>query len=173
MVVDQNFKMPQILRGDLGIDYKLPWYGLIATGELVVSRDINNVYQYNANLPSAQTSLFTASGQDTRPRWTNNRLNSSINQAFVLTNTNQGYSTVLSLGIARQARKGLYGSFFYTRTISEDVSSNPGSQASSAWNSLPNNSSPNVPVMTTSQYNTPHRLVGSLAYKFEYGAKKM
>lgn len=173
VVVDQNFKMPQILRGDLGIDYKLPWYGLIATGELVVSRDVNNVYQYNANLPSAQTSLFTASGQDTRPRWTNNRLNSSINQAFVLTNTNQGYSTVLSLGIARQARKGLYGSFFYTRTISEDVSSNPGSQASSAWNSLPNNSSPNVPVMTTSQYNTPHRLVGSLAYKFEYGAKKM
>lgn len=173
VVVDQEFKMPQVLRGDLGIDYKLPWYGLIATGELMVSRDINNVYQYNANLPTAQTALNTASGQDTRPRWTNNRLNASINQAFVLSNTSQGYSTVISLGIARQARKGLYGSFFYTRTISEDVSSNPGSQASSAWNSLPNNSSPNAAISATSQYNTPHRLVGSLAYKFEYGKKKL
>ena len=173
VVVDQEFKMPQILRGDIGIDYKLPWYGLIATGELMVSRDINNVYQYNANLPAAQTAINSASGQDTRPRWTNTRLNSSISQAFVLTNTNKGYSTVISLGIARQARKGLYGSFFYTRTISEDVSSNPGSQAASAWNSLPNNTSPNDAVMTTSQYNTPHRLVGSLAYKFEYGKKKM
>jgi hypothetical protein len=171
VVVDQEFKMPQVLRGDIGIDYKLPWYGLIATGELMVSRDINNVYQYNANLPTAQTAL--TSGQDTRPRWTNTRLNPSINQAFVLSNTSQGYSTVISLGIARQARKGLYGSFFYTRTISEDVSSNPGSQAASAWNSLPNNTSPNNAVLATSQYNTPHRLVGALAYKFEYGKKKL
>jgi len=155
------------------VDYKLPWYGLIATGELMVSRDINNVYQYNANLPTAQTNLNTASGQDTRPRWTNNRLNSSINQAFVLSNTSQGYSTVISLGIARQARKGLYGSFFYTRTISEDISSNPGSQAASAWNSLPNTTSPNSAVLATSQYNTPPRLVGSLAYRFDYGKNKM
>lgn len=168
VVVDPNFKMPQILRTDVGVDYKLPWYGLIATAELMATRDINNVYQYNANLPAAQTSLFTANGQDTRPRWTNNRVNSAISNAFVLTNTDQGYSTVISVGISRQARKGLYGSLFYTRTISEDVSSNPGSQASSAWNSLPNNTSPNDAVLTTSQYNTPHRLVGSVSYKFEY-----
>lgn len=171
VVVDQEFKMPQILRGDIGIDYKLPWYGLIATGEIMVSRDIDNVFQYNANLPNPQSTLSSASG-DNRPRWTNNRANPALGQAFVLSNTNQGYSTVISLGIARQARKGLYGSFFYTRTISEDVSSNPGSQASSAWNSLPNNSSPNTQMLATSQYNTPHRLVGSLSYKFEYGNKK-
>lgn len=172
VVVDREFKMPQVLRADIGVDYKLPWYGLIATGELMVSRDINNAYQYNANLPSAQTVMNTASGNDTRPRWTNNRFNSSLNQAFVLSNTSQGYSTVISLGVARQARRGLYGSLFYTRTLSEDVSSNPGSQAASAWNSLPNASSPNTPVLATSQYNTPHRIVGALAYKFEYGNKK-
>lgn len=168
VMVDPEFKMPQILRTDVGVDYKLPWYGLILTGELMATRDINNIYQYNANLPTAQTALNTASGADTRPRWTNTRAISSISNAFILSNTNQGYSTVMSIGVSRQARKGLYGSLFYTRTISEDVSSNPGSQASSAWNSLPNNSSPNDVVLTTSQYNTPHRLVGSLSYKFEY-----
>jgi hypothetical protein len=168
VMIDPNFKMPQVLRGDLGIDYKLPWYGLIATGELMVTRDINSVYQYNANLPTAQSTMTTASGNDIRPRWTNNRVNASIGSAFVLSNTNQGYSTVMSVGISRQARKGVYGSLFYTRTISEDVSSNPGSQASSAWNSLPNTSSPNAPVMTTSQYNTPNRLVGSLSYRHEF-----
>jgi outer membrane receptor protein involved in Fe transport len=168
VMIDPNFKMPQILRGDLGIDYKLPWYGLIATGELMVTRDINAVYQYNANLPGAQSTMSTASGNDIRPRWTNNRLNSTLGSAFVLSNTNQGYSTVISVGVTRQSRKGVSGSLFYTRTLSEDVSSNPGSQASSAWNSLPNTSSPNAPVMTTSQYNTPHRLVGSLSYKHEF-----
>ncbi len=171
-VVDNNFQMPQVLRGDLGIDYKLPWYGLIATGELMVSRDINNIYQYNANLPSAQTFLNGAGGADQRLRWTNNALRPGISQAFFLTNTSQGYSTVISLGIARQARKGLYGSLFYTRTINEDVSSNPGSTAGSTWNNLPNVNSPNSPELAMSQYNTPHRIVGSLAYKFEYGTKK-
>jgi len=165
VMVDPNFKMPQILRTDIGVDYKLPWYGLIATAELMASRDIINVYQYNANLPTAQSTLV---GLDNRPRWTNNRLNSSISNAFVLTNTNKGYSTVASVGLARQARKGLYGSLFFTRTWSEDVSSNPGSQASSAWNSLPNATSPNDAILTTSQYNTPFRIVGSLSYKFEY-----
>lgn len=168
VMIDPNFKMPQVLRADVGVDYKLPWYGLIATGEIMATRDINAVYQYNANLPGAQSTMSTASGNDTRARWTNNRVNAALGSAFVLSNTNQGYSTVMSVGVSRQARKGVYGSIFYTRTISEDVSSNPGSQASSAWNSLPNTSSPNAPVMATSQYNTPHRLVGSLSYRHEF-----
>lgn len=171
VMVDRNLKMPQVLRSDFGVDYKLPWYGLVFTGEIMASRDINNVFQYNANLPNAQTAL--SSFGDNRPRWTNTRVVPTVSQAFVLTNAHDGYATALSFGIQRQARKGLYGSLFFTRTWSEDVSSNPGSQAASAWNGLPNTSSPNTQVLTTSQYNTPVRMVGSLSYKFEYAQKKM
>ena len=170
-LIDKELKMPQVLRTDLGLDYKLPWYGLIATGEIMASRDIQNVMQFNANLPAAQSTI-SAIG-DNRPRWTSNRLTSATGQAMVLTNTYSGYATSLSVGIQRQARKGLYGSLFFTRTWSEDISSNPGSQATSAWNGLPNLSSPNTQSLTTSQYNTPVRVVGSLSYKFEYAKKKM
>ncbi|MFN5849594.1 MAG: TonB-dependent receptor domain-containing protein, partial [Chitinophagales bacterium] len=175
-VVDKDLKMPQVLRGDFAIDYKLPWYGLIATGEIIASRDIQNVMQYNANLQSPNATL-NAIG-DNRLRWTSsavrfvNNTPSNLN-AMVLTNTYQGYATTLTFGVQRQARKGLFGSIFLTRTWSEDVSSNPGSQATSAWNALPNTSSPNTSVLTTSQYNTPVRLMGSLSYKFEYNKKKL
>jgi hypothetical protein len=170
-MVDKDLKMPQVLRSDLAVDYKLPWYGLIATAELTASRDIYNVTQLNANLPGAQSTI--TSGADNRPRWTNTRVVPGVSQAFLLTNATQGYATVASFGIQRQARKGFYGSIFYTRTWSEDISSNPGSQASSAWSSLPNASSPNDQVLNTSQYNTPDRVVASLSYKFEYAKKKL
>lgn len=171
-MVDADFRMPQVLRTDLAVDYKLPWYGLIATAEIMASRDIYGIMQYNAALPAAQ-STNTADG---RPRWTSSTLTglTAGTQAFVLTNTAiQGYATVASFGIQRTARKGLYGSLFLTRTWSEDVSSNPGSQAASAWNGLPNASSPNDAYLSVSQYNTPVRVVGSLSYKWEYAKKKL
>jgi hypothetical protein len=169
VVVDQNFKMPQLWKTDIAVDYKLPWYGLIASAEYMFSKDIYNVYQYNANLPTAQSNM--TNGDDTRPYWTNTKNVSTVTNAMVLGNTTRGYSNVFTLGISRSARKGLYGSLYYTKTYAEDVSSNPGSQSASAWNGLPNNSSPNAQVSTYSQYMTPDRVVGSLSYRFEYAKR--
>jgi hypothetical protein len=163
-MVDQNFKMPQVWRSDIGIDYKMPFFGLIGTGEFMYTKDLRNIAQYNANLPAAQSSIVT--GDETRQRWTNRRINSS--DMFVLTNTNQGYSYSASVGLTKPATKGLFGSIFYTYTKSEDVSSNPGSRANSAWQGLPTASTPNNFVLGMSDFNTPHRVVASLSYKFKY-----
>lgn len=168
-VVDENFKMPQIWRTDIGIDKKLPWFGLVATAEFLFTKDIYNIYQYNANLPEAQKTLNN--GSDNRPFWTSNKVNSAQSGAYVLSNTSQGYSTMFTIGLSKQARKGFYGSLHYTNTFAGDISSNPGSQPNSAWNSLPNISSPNTQMMSISQYTTPNRVVGSLSYRFEYAKK--
>jgi hypothetical protein len=49
-----------------------------------------------------------------------------------------------------------------------DVTGNPGSQATSVWNTNPNSQTANTLELGNSQYATPHRLVGSLSYRKEY-----
>ncbi len=164
-LVSPDLKMPQIWRTNLAADVKLPW-GLVGTIEGIYTKDIVNVYQRNANLPVAQKAV--SNGDDTRPYWTTNRIYSNISGVYVLENTNLGQSVSGTIGVARPARKGFYGSLYYTATYAEDVSSNPGSQPNSAWNGLPNTASPNAVVLGPSEYLTPHRIVGSLSYRYEY-----
>jgi hypothetical protein len=164
-LVSPDLKMPQIWRSDLAVDMKLP-FGLIGTAEAIYTKDLVNVYQRNANLPTAQTTMNDPN--NTRPYWTNNRIFSNVSGVYVLENTNKGESFSFTIGAAKPMRKGIYGSLFYTATASKDVSSNPGSQPSSAWNGLPNTSSPNDLVLAPSQYLTPHRVVGNVSYRVEY-----
>ena len=70
-VTDNDFRFPQVWRTNLAVDRRLPG-GITGTAEFMYNRDVNGIYYINANLPAAQTA-FT--GADTRPRWTNNRIN--------------------------------------------------------------------------------------------------
>ncbi len=166
--VSKDLKLPQVWRTNIGVDAKLGFLGLVGTAEFIVTKDLRNVYQRNANLPAAQTQL--ENGVDRRPYWTNNRVFSSATTSgiYVLENTRGGESVSMTLGVSRPARKGFYGALFYTAAYATDISSNPGSRASSAWTSLPTSSSLNAPTLSYSQYMTPHRLVGSISYRAEY-----
>lgn len=165
-IVSPEFKMPRIWRTNIGVDAKL-LYGFVGTAEFIYTKDLVNVYMRNAALPNAQTTL--SNGADNRPYWTSTKPGGSpVNSYYVLENSNMGESYNFSIGIARPARKGWYGSLYYTVSASQELSSNPGSQASSAWNSLANTSSPNEQVLSYSEYLTPHRIVASASYRIEY-----
>ncbi len=48
-MTSEDFKFPQIWRSNLAVDVALP-FGLIATGEFIYNKDLNNVTYINANL---------------------------------------------------------------------------------------------------------------------------
>jgi len=173
-VVDKKFKMPQVWRSNLAVDIQLPWYDMVLTLEGIYSKDINGVIQYNANLKDTDT---TFSGADTRPRYLllsdgktyDNRLNSSITTAMVLTNTkDNGYAYSLTAQLTKPFSKGLSGYIAYTYTGAKDLTSNPGSAAASAWSSNPAVNNQNDPGLSYSQFAVPSRVVGSLTYHKEY-----
>ena len=56
----------------------------------------------------------------------------------------------------------------YTYTVAKDVSSNPGSTASSAWSSNTVVSYLNNPELSWSDFAVPHRVVGNISYRIEY-----
>lgn len=169
-LVDPNFKMPQIWRSNIGADYKLPGLPLVATVDVIYSKDINAVYQFNANRKVA-TGQLNYSG-DHREYW-GGAQNANYNTATgsvipVLSNTGKGYSFASTLGVTLNPYHGFTGSLFYTFTNSKDISGNPGSAAGSAWSNNYAVNDPNELLMGYSQYAIPHRVVGSLSYRVEY-----
>ena len=84
-LTEPDFKFPQVWRSNIAVDQQLPW-DLIGTAEFIYSKDVNGISYINANLPAAQTN-FT--GADTRPRWTNNKINANVADNVVLGNQNE------------------------------------------------------------------------------------
>lgn len=169
-LIDEDFRMPQIFRTNLGADYKIPNTPLVATFDFIYSKDINGVYQFNANRKQA-TQRLNYSG-DYRAFW-GTSANATYNTATgsivpVLSNTNKGYSTSITAGVSLPYRKGLYGSLFYTHTASKDITGNPGSSAGSAWSNNYSLHDPNEQLLGYSQYGIPHRIVGNISYRVEW-----
>lgn len=167
--INNDFKFPQVWRTNFAVDKALPW-GLTATVEALFTKDINAVKMRNANFKPETTGVVTEGGKD-RPRYltsTDRNLNSNITTAIVLENTNKGYSTALTFQLSKAYDKGFFGSVAYTYTAAEEVTANPGNQASSVWNTNPNVGTSNAIEMANSQYVIPHRVIVNVSYKKEY-----
>jgi len=107
-------------------------------------------------------------GPDKRPIWTNTKIYSSLSEAMLLTNTDQGYSWNFTAQLNFPIVKNFNGMIAYTAAMAKDISGNPGSQAASAWSGNLSVRGQNDLDLSYSQYLTPHRVVGSLSYTLEY-----
>ncbi len=166
-LIDPNFHMPKVSRSDLSADYKLPWLGMIATAEFMYTKDIYDVYEFNANMPNPTGRL--ADSNDHRPIYPGDLKYAFITGgAYVLSNSTPGYSYSGTFGIRIPAKKGFYASFYYTRMYSAEASAVPGSQASSAWQDLDHLNTPNENILAPSAFFAPNRYLGTLSYRLEY-----
>ena len=166
--VDPNFKMPQIIRLNVATDIKLK-NNYILTLEAIYNKDINAVFQYDANLNN--TTRVITEGNSTRPYYTSSstrRFNTATDNVTVLSNTNKGEGFIFTTQIQKNFANGLYIMAAYTGSNVSDVSNNPGSRAISAWQSVANSSTPNTQVLGVSQYCVPHRIIASVSKKINW-----
>lgn len=172
--VSKDFKLPQVWRSNLAVDVELP-YNMVFTGEFLYGKDINAVQQININEKPADNVMV---GADNRPFWTYNnvaavqnpirRYEPNIANAIVLTNTNKGFQYSATAQLTKNFSNGITGMFAYTYSVAKDISSNPGSSASSAFSSNTGVGSLNNPSLSYSNFSTPHQLVGFVSYKIDY-----
>lgn len=170
---DKNFKFPQSWKTTVAVDQKLP-FGFVGTVEGIYSKNLNEIFYYNANLAAPTGTINGSLSGDNRPYYAGTdsgvRINNNVSNAIVLSNTNQGhfYSTTFKLDYPY--KNGLSGSIAYTHSNAEDLMS-AGSIASGSWTGVNSvNGNNNLPL-STSNNNTPHRIVGVIGYKIEYGKK--
>ncbi len=167
--VDKNFKLPQVWRSNLAVDVLLP-ANYIFTFEGLYTKNLNDPLQYNANQKAPVGTMNN--GNDHRPFFgatnADRRVNASMSEAIVLTNTDLGTSYSLTGQLSKEFSKNFSAMLAYTYTHSEDVSGNPGSQAASAWSNNVSVRGQNDLDLSYSEYAVPHRVVGALTYKVEY-----
>lgn len=173
-LVDTDFKMPMVWRSSLGADYQLGDSPFLLTADLLYTRDINGVFQFGANRAISPDRMNSAGDDrelvlDTDDITYNPDL--GANSATILTNTDvKGHAFSATLGLSVPEYNGFSGSVFYTYSAAKEVSSNSGSNASSAWGASPNINSPNDQRLNISDFALPNRVVGNLSYKIEYTA---
>jgi hypothetical protein len=169
--VSSDLKLPQVWRSNLAVDLKLPGNTVFGL-EGLYTKDIVNLIQYNANQRAPIGFMNAANGADKRPIYGNTntlrRVNASMSEAMVLTNTDQGSSYSLTSSLSKDLSNGLFASLAYTYTNAVDLSGNPGAQAASAWANNNSVRGQNDLDLQNSAFAVPHRVVGSLSYRVNY-----
>ncbi|MBN8862962.1 MAG: TonB-dependent receptor [Sphingobacteriales bacterium] len=169
-VASKDFKFPQVWRTNIGFDKQLGKNWTLSI-DAMYTKDINAVYMFNANQKVPDATITT--GSVIRPRFSSSssavrRINTAINNAIVLDNTSKGSSFTLTAQLAKAFSKGWYASLAYNYTYASDVTANPGSQAASVWGANPTLGTQNSLELAYSNFAIPHRIVGTVSYRFEY-----
>lgn len=166
--IDPNFKMPQVFKNSLAIDYKVPVsFPMTLTVEGIYTKTINGVMLQNYNLMQPDNTWEKFSGSDDRYIYPDEYEYSS-RDAFMLANTDEGWGAIGNITLIAEPVENLNVMLAYTHTESKEVSGMPGSNAASAYNGLLEINGPHLPLVQRSQYVLPEKAVGVLSYKIPY-----
>ncbi len=165
--VDPNFKMPQVWKSSLAVDYTFKTsFPLSVTVEGIYNKTINGVSISDWSIPNVG-GFARFNGVDNRPIYPSGYRTNT--KAFVLENTSLGYGWSGNITVNAQPAEWLNLMAAYAHTVAKDVTGMPGSAAESAFTYVPTVEGPNYIRLHNSQYNTPDRLVGSLTARDNSG----
>ncbi len=157
--VDPNFKMPQVLKSSLAVDYAFKTsFPFSVTVEGIFNKTINGVSISDWSIPNVG-GFARFNGVDNRPIYPAGYRTAT--KAFVLENTNRGYGWSGNITFNAQPAKWISLMAAYTHTVAKDVTGMPGSNAESAFTYVPTVEGPNFIKLHNSQYTTPDRLLAS------------
>ncbi|SCD19959.1 Outer membrane receptor proteins [Proteiniphilum saccharofermentans] len=173
--VDPDFKMPQVWKSSLAVDYQLPTsFPFTVTLEGIYTKKLNDVMLVNYNMKDPDDSWQRFKGADDRyiypavaNRYYNYHNNNPI-EALVLSNNSEGWGAIGNITLTAQPVKDLNLMAAYTYTESKEISGMPGSSAGSAYGGLIAIDGPHLPTLQRSQYVTPHRVVSSISYRIPW-----
>jgi hypothetical protein len=126
-LIDDDFKMPTVARGNLALDYRLRVFDLTATIEAVQTQTLEGLTYKNLNLRR------TGTGPDGRAIYGNRTasyalssnsqyLRPEYSDVYLLTNTSRGSATQLTARLRRPMRGHWSAAISYTRGRAREVS---------------------------------------------------
>ena len=165
--VDPKFKMPQVWKTSLALDYNFPTsVPFSITVEGIYNKTINGVTISDWSMLPVN-GFVHLNGADSRPMYPGTFRTGT--KAFVLENTHKGYGYSGSVTINMRPVEGLSLMAAYTHTASKELTGMPGSAAESAFTYVPTVEGPNNIKLHNSQYVTPDRAVASGTYSDKSG----
>jgi carboxypeptidase family protein/TonB-dependent receptor-like protein len=161
-MIDPDYKFPSLVRMNLAYDRELGFFGLVGTAEFLYSTNVKDIRYENLNLVPAGTR------PDGRPFYTRNR-NTTISDAILLTNTDQGDAWSIAFKVDRPYRDRFFMSASYLYGRSTSILDGTSSQAASNWGNVYVPGDPNDPPLTRSNFDPGHRITISGGYEIPVG----
>ncbi len=166
--VDPKFKMPQVWKTSVAIDYSFPTsFPFTITAEGIFNKTINGVVIRDWSVLPVD-GFPRLNGVDNRPLYGDYSYQ-DVPNAYVLENTNRGYGYSASLSMNMAPVEGLNLMAAYTHTASKELTGMPGSNAASVLNYIGTIYGPNDPGLHNSEYVIPDRVIASATYNDKSG----
>jgi len=177
--VGNDFKMPSTYKANLALDHELPWNGLVASAELLMTKVKNGLYYQHLNLgdsrvvgPDGRVNYYRPSADgrlwetgDAR----NNYAAAGFNNVYLIDNTDKGRTSQFTVSLSKPWAPDSDWSWNigYTYTDAKEVGSLTSSTASSGWG-YQYAYNANEEVLNTSRYQIRDRFSGALNWKHAF-----
>ncbi len=160
-----DFKLPQTLKYNIGIDQELGIWGLIASADFLYNDVLQNVTYQNLNTTGPAGTL---NGADNRFFYNRDRIDGTYNNIYLATNTNEGYSYNASFVLTKPVRNGFGGQIAYTYGDGEYIFEGTSSQNSSQWRNVLTVNGKNTAQLQNSQFATGHQITANATYTLDW-----
>ena len=183
-VIGPDFKLPSVWKGNLAFDTELPWYGIVASAEVLLTdvkdglfyQSLNvgpgylgpdgRVLYWNPNSPRPFGNTSTGATATNPARFNNN---SFFGDVYLIENTNKGKSQQLTVSLSKPFSNESDWSWTlgYTYTNATEVGSLTSSTAGSGYGSQLGFNI-NEEQSNTARYEIKDRISGSLDWKHAF-----
>lgn len=176
-VIAPNFELPSVWKANLAIEHELPWWGMVASAEVLLSDVENGLFYKTLNVgpgfigPDGRVLYWNPSnrgpfGTAATPRFNNN---SAFGDVFLIENTNKGKSQQLTLSLTKPFTSESDWSWMvgYTYTDAEEVGALTSSTAGSGYGNQ-YGFNVNDPTSSTARYEIKDRFTGTLNWKHSF-----
>jgi outer membrane receptor for ferrienterochelin and colicin len=159
-----DFKYPQVLRGNLGYDSEIG-DGWNTSLEVSYTKTLNNVRYTNLNTSAQIEGRLTGSGDD-RPIFVNSEIDDDdFTAVYLASNTDQGYAINVTGSVNKEIVKNLNFSLAYTFGDSYALFEGTSSQNSSQWRGAVSVNGRNDASYGRSDFALGSRVITSIDYK--------
>jgi hypothetical protein len=166
-LIDNNFKMPQVWRTNLGLDYTTAGYKF--TVEILYTKVLNDLKFQQVNLRDSVV-YYSYDTNKEMPIYQGGKINTGFSNAYMLSNTDQGYRYSITAQVSKSYDMGLSVMAAYTYGESKDITN--GIRNSMESNFQMNQSlSPNNPQLAYSNFDVRNRFIAQIGYKAKWNEK--
>jgi hypothetical protein len=184
--IASDFDLPSVWKANLAIDHELPWYGIVASAELLITSVKDGLFYRTLNVgpgftgpdgrtlywnptsarPFGNTSAGTGALAGNPARYNNNAF---FGDVFLIENTNKGGGNQFTLSLTKpfSTESDWSWSLGYTHTSAEEVAALTSSTAGSGYGSQ-YGFNINEPSSTTARYEIKDRFSGALNWSHKF-----
>ncbi len=165
-IFSPDFKLPQVMKYNLGIDQKTNIWGLIVSADFLYNSTINNVFYQNVNLRNSTESLNNADGRPFYDR--GDEVDDTYTRIILGTNTNEGWSYNGTFSISKPFENGFGGQVSYSYGQGKSIFEGTSSQNSSQWRNVATVNGKNTAGIGNSEFAFGHRISANASYEINW-----